>query len=535
MKPKAYIVILSILFAFFILSAVFISFIPIISGLTGILWISFLGGVISILGIFAISILEKELKSLKRDAELLANGKLNIRLKTTGATGDIGRSINKLVDNTKKLVSETLQISQKNKTTAEILTKSMVQTEHSLKEIDHSITEIANDTTEQAENALKTKANTEEMGQNAEKISGFAEKNKLTAKDTLKVIDENSKILDTLVNKLKHTAEVSKRLTNSVHQLEGEMGKINNITTSVTEISDRTNMLALNAAIEAARAGEQGKGFAVVADEVRKLAEQSSNSSGEIKKLIETTLIGISNITKETEEEEKTILENITYTDRTREAFERIISSTNLTFASIDEIVSISEKTSILGAQVNQLMDDITNSTQEAVGFTEEVSAASNQQIEEIAETSELISKMREGADHLDEKLNAFVFNITIGNHEKAQIEKGFQALKEMAKELDEKNVGLTDASEYLKNKIKDYSQFEYIALFNEKGLTVSESEESPADTADCSHRPYFKEAIKGNTYNTEPYISGATNNYCISISMPFRNKTGVIMGDLSI
>ena len=55
----------------------------------------------------------------------------------------------------------------------------------------------------------------------------------------------------------------------------------------------------------------------------------------------------------------------------------------------------------------------------------------------------------------------------------------------------------------------------------------------------DFSHRPYFIEAIGGRDYKSEPYISVDTNNYCIALSVPVRDRTGeikgILMGDLTL
>ena len=112
----------------------------------------------------------------------------------------------------------------------------------------------------------------EELDTTASRIAKNAENVAKIAGDTLAGMQEiNAKVNDT-ARKILSLGEKSQ--------------SIGNITKLIDDISDQTNLLALNAAIEAARAGEVGRGFAVVAQEVRKLAERSSESTEEIRQVI---------------------------------------------------------------------------------------------------------------------------------------------------------------------------------------------------------------------------------------------------------
>jgi methyl-accepting chemotaxis protein len=85
------------------------------------------------------------------------------------------------------------------------------------------------------------------------------------------------------------------RTITAITDMKENSRKIEEISKTISEIADKTNLLSLNAAIESARAGEHGKGFAVVADEISKLATMSIDSSKEIATIIKNTVATIEN------------------------------------------------------------------------------------------------------------------------------------------------------------------------------------------------------------------------------------------------
>jgi methyl-accepting chemotaxis protein len=72
-----------------------------------------------------------------------------------------------------------------------------------------------------------------------------------------------------------------------ITRLGGRAVQVGNITQTVKDLADQSNMLALNAAIEAVRSGEHGRGFAVVAREMRSLADQSIHATKQVREMLD--------------------------------------------------------------------------------------------------------------------------------------------------------------------------------------------------------------------------------------------------------
>ncbi|NOJ97508.1 methyl-accepting chemotaxis protein [Corallococcus coralloides] len=88
------------------------------------------------------------------------------------------------------------------------------------------------------------------------------------------------------VGGLTHIRSQVERISNTVSELRQSTRQVGDITGTVKDLADQSNVLALNAAIEAARSGEAGRAFAVVARQMRSLADQSATATARVQTIL---------------------------------------------------------------------------------------------------------------------------------------------------------------------------------------------------------------------------------------------------------
>lgn len=102
----------------------------------------------------------------------------------------------------------------------------------------------------------------------------------------LEEVSQGAKAMVELHSQAQNVEKDNKETVAYVVALNERTKEVENILSTIVNISFQTNLLALNASIEAARAGEAGKGFAVVADEIRELSEQTKNATENITEIL---------------------------------------------------------------------------------------------------------------------------------------------------------------------------------------------------------------------------------------------------------
>jgi len=126
------------------------------------------------------------------------------------------------------------------------------------------------------------KNNLESISSDAVEVQGNVDMVAASANELSVAISEVSRTVVEATKVVQESMEKAEDTNKKIEGLKGLYAEVNNITSMIRKIADKTNLLALNATIESARAGEAGKGFAVVAEEVKNLAGQTSAATSEI-------------------------------------------------------------------------------------------------------------------------------------------------------------------------------------------------------------------------------------------------------------
>ena len=234
--------------------------------------------------------------------------------------------------------------------------------QHVLARVRHSSDDVALASTEISQGNADLSSRTEQQAGALEETAASMEE--LTS--TVRQNADNARQANQLAQ---GASEIAARGSAVVAQVVDTMGsikassqKIVDIIGVIDGIAFQTNILALNAAVEAARAGEQGRGFAVVAGEVRNLAQRSASAAKEIKALIGDSVDKVG--------------AGSTLVGEAGRTMEEILASVKRVTDIVVDISAASAEQSNGIAQVNQAIAQMDGTTQQNAALVEQAAAA---------------------------------------------------------------------------------------------------------------------------------------------------------------
>ncbi|MDF2594405.1 MAG: methyl-accepting chemotaxis sensory transducer [Clostridia bacterium] len=310
-------------------------------------------------------------------------------------------NIRRLLEETKGVVSDTLEDGRSLKLSTE-------QSVEAFNQLALSIEDITKGSTNQAEDAGKSSEAMDTLSESIQQVmkeTGCIFDNNQGAKV---MIGEAAESMERLNQTMDSSIQISHKIKTSITELSFLTKSIEDIMKLVDGISEQTNLLALNASIEAARAGEVGKGFAVVAQEVRLLAEQSKKST----KNVRLTLNTIESKTKDAVELVKNA--NHIFEDqedavqKTYYAFNHIIERLKQMDTELGQVKGQVSNMENLREDMSSKIDRIKWVTEETASATEQVNALSEEQRTVIEQLFQLANKLTAQMDKLNFSVQAF-------------------------------------------------------------------------------------------------------------------------------
>ncbi len=235
------------------------------------------------------------------------------------------------------------------------------------KEIASGNNDLSHRTEEQAASLEQTAASMEELTSTVQHNAANAKQANQLAVDASDIAGKGVEVVGQVVRTMDDINDSSRR--------------IGDIISVIDDIAFQTNILALNAAVEAARAGEQGRGFAVVAVEVRNLAQRAATAAGEIKTLIDDSVLKVSGGSK--------------LVTQAGQTMEEIVNSIRGVSVMMSEISAASAEQTAGIEQVNMAISQMDDVTQQNAALVEQAAAAAESLEEQAQSLSDTVAQFK--------------------------------------------------------------------------------------------------------------------------------------------
>ena len=196
----------------------------------------------------------------------------------------------------------------------------------------------------------------------------------------------------TAIEALSTNIETVSKVTADLAQESNNIGSVLDV---IRSIAEQTNLLALNAAIEAARAGEHGRGFAVVADEVRTLASRTGKSTDEIQAMIAKLQEGAKAAVEAVKSSQEISISTVEQASAANTSLDEIDRLVSVITDMNGQIARATEQQTSAADEVNLRINDLSQSTEQSLGNTNDLTRASDKLKQSSVELSSVVSRFK--------------------------------------------------------------------------------------------------------------------------------------------
>lgn len=363
-----------------------------------------------IVALIIATMIARELSKLQNATNRMAQGDLSTKLevKRRDEFGQLEHNFNIMMDSISGLIRNVNGNSDEIFGIAQSILEVSENTREVARQVTDAIGSVARGATEQAHSTADANVEVERLAESLKLSQERVERIGERSRETAQIGQKGTGILQALISKSEKAKANSAESINTMSQMLKSIEKINYISDAIAEITSQTNLLSLNASIEAARAGESGKGFAVVADEIRKLADQSRESTEEIKSILVEITDNSNHVESSLEESGVIQEEQQKAIGETQSLFADIENSVKELLAVVESIEQINMEMSIARDKVVQRMDNIAVVSDSSAAAAEEVNASAeevNTTMNHMAENAEVLNEI---VNRLSESIRQF-------------------------------------------------------------------------------------------------------------------------------
>ncbi|UJF34541.1 methyl-accepting chemotaxis protein [Paenibacillus hexagrammi] len=348
-------------------------------------------------------------------------------------------------------------------------------------------------------------------------------------KDTVVEVCRSLNATDEVMSELHRNTDIMQK---KIQDLTAHTSKIEEINTFVAEVVSQTSLLALNASIEAARAGEQGRGFSVVAQEIKKLAAQSHEAVTRSSEILTSIESGVSQVVAAVDEEKKSVERGISEMKIIKEKIDVI-------FSLIVHVNSLVASTTSATEQQSSLVTGTTSSLGMVVDLMNEAMSSVEHTLVQMKKQRKEVEMLRSLNVNLDRSSSELITAIQAVDLETKETE--LQANVNEMKQLLNSISLMPDIASLQENKhaaelsaiLRKTAGMEAIWSNRADGTFIYSLPE--AGLANAKSREWWKQAMSGQLYISESYVSAITKKPCKTLSKAILGSDGSPIGVIGI